>query len=74
MPTEKPKQQLSVNFDPKKFSTYHSLFKIELNTAIQEDEQQDSIDEEIEVKIKGFFATENLMQKLKRICLKLVEL
>ena len=47
---EKPKPQPSVNFDPKKFSTYYSLFKIESNTATQEDEQQDSIDEEIEAK------------------------
>ena len=36
------------------------MFKIESNTATQEDEQQDSIDEEIEAEIKGFFAIENL--------------
>ena len=58
MSPEKPKH--SANFDPKKFSTYYSLFKIKPNTASQEDEQQDSIDEEIEAEIKGFFATENL--------------
>ena len=60
LPPEKPKPQLSVNFDPKKFSTYYSLFKIESNTATQDDEQQDSIDEEFEAETKGFFATENL--------------
>ena len=38
LPPEKPKQQISVNFDPKKFSSYYSLFKIESNTATQEDE------------------------------------
>ena len=54
MPPEKPKPQHSVNFDPKKFSTYYSLFKIESNIATQEDEQQDSIDKEIEAEIKGF--------------------
>ena len=35
-------------------------FKIELNTATQEDEQQDSIDEEIEAEVMGFFAIESL--------------
>ena len=60
MPLEKPKSQPSVNFDPKKFSTYYSLFEKESNTATQEDEQQDSLDEEIEAEIKGFYATENL--------------
>ena len=45
-PPEKSEQQHSVNFDPKKFLTYYSLFKIELNTATQDDEQQDSIDKE----------------------------
>ena len=54
LPPEKPKP--SVNFDPKKFSTYHSLFKLESNTSIQEDEQQDSIDEELEAEIKCFFS------------------
>ena len=54
LPPEKPKPQNSVNFDPKKFSTYYSLFKIESNIATQEDEQQDSIDKEIEAEIKGF--------------------
>ena len=41
---EKPKPQHSVNFDPKKFSTNYYLFKVESNTATQEDEQQDSFD------------------------------
>ena len=59
MPPEKPKPQPFVNFDPK-FSTYYSLFKIESRTVTQEDEQQDSIGEEIETEIKDFFATENL--------------
>ena len=36
------------------------MFKIEPNTATQEDEQKDSFYEEIEAEIKGFFATENL--------------
>ena len=45
-PLEKSKP--SVNFDPKKFSPYYSLFKIESNTATQEDKQLDSVDEEIE--------------------------
>ena len=57
---KKPKPQLSVNFDPKKLSTYYSLFKIESNTATQEGEQQISIDEELEAEIKGCFATKNL--------------
>ena len=55
LPLEKQKPLTSVNFDPKKFSTNYSLFKIKSNTATQEDKQQDSIDEEIEAKIKGFF-------------------
>ena len=53
LPPEKQKPQPSVNFDPKKFSTYYCLFKIELYTATQEDEQQDSIDKEIKAVIKG---------------------
>ena len=61
MPPEKPKPQHSVNFDPKKFSTYYSLFKIESNTDTQQDKQQDSSDEEVEAKTKVFFLlTENL--------------
>ena len=36
------------------------MFKVEPNTATQEDEQQGSFDQEIEAEIKGFFATENL--------------
>ena len=36
------------------------MYKVELNTATQEDEQQNSIDEEIEAEIKSFLATENL--------------
>ena len=60
MPLEKPKPQHFLNFDPKKFLTYYSLFKIESRTVTQEDEQQDSIGEEIETEIKDFFATENL--------------
>ena len=59
LPPEKSKPQPSVNFDPKKFSTYYSLFEIESNTATQEDEQQDYIDEEVEAEIKGFSTTEN---------------
>ena len=60
LPPEKPKPQHSVNFDSKKFSTYYFLFKIESNTAAtQEDEQQDSIDEEIEAEVKSF-----LLQKI----------
>ena len=60
LPPEKSKPQHSVNFDPNKYSTYYSLFKIELNTATQEDEQKNSIDEEIEAQIKVFFKTESL--------------
>ena len=59
MPLEKPKPQHFLNFDPKKFLTYYSLFKIESNTATQEEKQQDFIDEEIEAEIKGIFTTEN---------------
>ena len=33
---------------------------MELNTATQKEKQLDSIDEEIEAEIKGFFAIENL--------------
>ena len=58
---EKPKP--SVTFDPKKFSTNYSLFKMESNTATQEDKQQDSIDEEIIAEKKGFFSIENLNAK-----------
>ena len=58
MPPKKPK--LSVNFDPKKFSTNYSLFLIESNIVIQEAEQQDSINEEIKSEISGFFAAKNL--------------
>ena len=65
MPLEKPKPQHSVNFGPKKFSTYYYLFKVEANTATQEDEQQDSFDQEIETEIKVFFATENLNAETK---------
>ena len=54
------KPQHSVNFNPKKFSTYYYLFSVESNTATQEDEQPDSIDEENEAEEKGFFTTENL--------------
>ena len=36
------------------------MFKIKSNTATQEDEQQDPIDEEIEAEIKGFFSIEHL--------------
>ena len=36
------------------------MFKIESNTAKQEDEQQDSVDEENEAEIKGYFTTESL--------------
>ena len=53
LPPGKPKPQPSVKFYSKKFSVYLSSFKIESNIATQEDEQQDSIDEEIEAKIKG---------------------
>ena len=55
MPPEKLKP--SVNFDLKKFSTYYSLFNVESNTATKEDKLKDSVDEEIEAEIKGFFAT-----------------
>ena len=37
--------------------------KIELNTAAQEDEQHDSINEEIEAEIKRFYATEYLNEE-----------
>ena len=37
------------------FSTYYFLFKIETNTATQEDEQKNAIDEEIQAEMKGFF-------------------
>ena len=40
--------------------TYCSLFKIESYIDTQEDKKHDSIGEEIEAEIKGFFATENL--------------
>ena len=49
MPSQKPKPQLSAHFDPKKFSTYYSLFKTESYTATQENEQQGSIEAEIKV-------------------------
>ena len=51
LPSEKPEPQPSANFDPKKFSTYYSLFKTESNTATQENEQQHSIDEEFQAEI-----------------------
>ena len=60
------KPQSSINFDHKKFSTCYYLFKIESKTATQEDEQQDSIYEEIEAEIKGFFATENLSAETEK--------
>ena len=60
LPPEKLKPQPSVNFDPKKFPTYYSLFNIKSNTATQEDEQQDSIDEEFEAEIKFFFCYREL--------------
>ena len=62
LPPEKSKPQPSVNFDTKKFLIYFFCFwfKIELNTATQEDEQHDSINEQIEAEIKGFFALKNL--------------
>ena len=59
MPLEKPKPQPFINFDSNKFSTYSSLFKIESNTATQWVEQHDSINEEIEAEIKGFFDTKS---------------
>ena len=55
LPPEKPKPQHFVNFYPKKILIYYSLFRIESNTATQEDEQQNYIDEDIEAKIKVFF-------------------
>ena len=42
MPPEKLRP--FVHFDPKKLSTYYSMFKIDTNTAKQEDQQQDYID------------------------------
>ena len=36
-----------------------------MNTATQEDEQQDFIDEEIEAEIKGFLAKKNLNAETK---------
>ena len=36
LPSEKPKQQPSANFDPKKFLNYYYLFKTESNTATKE--------------------------------------
>ena len=56
-PLNKKKSHNTVNLDPKKFFIYYLCFefKIELNTATQEDKQQDSIDEEIKAEIKGFF-------------------
>ena len=55
--TKQKKSDNTVNLDPKKFFIYYLCFgfKIELNTATQEDKQQDSIDEEIKAEIKGFF-------------------
>ena len=41
------------------------MFKIDLNTVTREDEQQESIAEEIEAEIKGFFATESLYAETK---------
>ena len=55
LPPDKLKSQPSVNFDPKKFSTYYSLFEIDFNTATQEDVQHNTINEEIKKEIKGFF-------------------
>ena len=63
LPKEKLKPQPFVNFDSKKFSIYYSLLRMESNTATQEDEQQDSINEEIEAEIKRFYATEYLNEE-----------
>ena len=65
LPPHKPKPQPFVNFYPKKFSILILCFgfKIELNTNTQEDEQHDSIYEDTEAEIKGFFALENLNAK-----------
>ena len=46
-PSEKPKPLPYANFDPKKFSTYYSLFRTEKNTATKENEQQDYIDKKV---------------------------
>ena len=46
------------------------FFKTESNTATQENVQQNSICEEIEANIKGFFATENLNTKTEMYKLK----
>ena len=43
------------------------MFKIESNTAIQEDEQQNYIDKEIEAEIKDFFTTENLNAETEEV-------
>jgi len=60
LPSYKPKPKPSVNSDLVnfKFTILCFGFKVELNTATQEDEQQDSIDEKIKAVIKGFFAIE----------------
>ena len=62
LPSYKPKPKPSVNSDLVnfKFTILCFGFKVELNTATQEDEQQDSIDEKIKAVIKGFFAIEIL--------------
>ena len=41
------------------------MFKTDLKIATQDDEQQDSIDKEIEAEIKNFFATDNLNGEIK---------
>ena len=67
MPPEELKPQSSINFYTKKFSIYYFLFKTDSKIAIQDDKQQDSIDREIEAKIKGFFATNNLNGEMKEV-------
>ena len=49
LPLEESKSLPSANFDLNKISAYYSLPKTESNAAIQENEQHDSVDEEIKV-------------------------
>ena len=67
MQPEKPKPQTSAIVDPNKWLTKYYLFDIESNTAIQENEQQDSTDENIEAEIKGFFATKNFNAETEEV-------
>ena len=49
---EKLKLQPTVNFYPKKITICYSMFKIESKTASKDDEQRNSVDEEIKAETK----------------------